>query len=258
MRVTGPVGVTPDEGGTLNWTMDIFGRHRPDRHILERVLEGDPAVPAEVRPVARVLRAAAAPPYPEELRGEEAAVAAFRVAPGPSRPTRRAWSALLSVKALAVLVGAAATAGGVALAASTGVLPDVLVPETTASSPAPTRNEPRKSTPGVREPGVDGVPLPSSTTPEPAPPPSTVHDQCLAILAKDVTSRGQALKTAPYEELVRLAGGVGKVKAYCEALVSPTAGDPGSPGGGKKGEKSRPPEKSGGNDKSGGNGPPRR
>ncbi|GAA1527830.1 hypothetical protein GCM10009678_06950 [Actinomadura kijaniata] len=71
--------------------------------------------------MTRLLAAATAPARPEELAGEEAAVAAFRDARAAA-PGRRGRTRLLTVKA-AVVAAALLAGGGVAWAASTGNLP---------------------------------------------------------------------------------------------------------------------------------------
>ncbi|SNQ47992.1 conserved hypothetical protein [Frankia canadensis] len=103
---------------------------RIGRGDAERMLRGAP-VDAGAGPdhLADLLAAAAAPARDGELDGEEAAVAAFRVAPlAPvTQPRREPMSKLLLAKLLTVKVAATAlgavTLGGVAVAATTGNLP---------------------------------------------------------------------------------------------------------------------------------------
>jgi hypothetical protein len=97
---------------------------------LERLLDGrlDPAfAPAGNGELARLLAAATAPATPEELAGEQAALAEFRAVMLSRPPTlvpRRASmpSKLLTVKAAAAALVAVLSIGGVAVAA-TGLLP---------------------------------------------------------------------------------------------------------------------------------------
>ncbi len=115
-----------------------------DRAECDRLLDDarGPRAAASADPLAGLLRAAAAPPRPRELAGEEAALAAFRaarqVAPGASaaRPRRRRFTA----SAVLWLAGLAATAtAGAALAAvkldRTGEKPPPPVPATVAPVP---------------------------------------------------------------------------------------------------------------------------
>ncbi|MGK5556593.1 hypothetical protein ACSNOI_33780 [Actinomadura kijaniata] len=88
--------------------------------------------------MTRLLAAATAPARPEELTGEEAAVAAFRDARAAA-PGRRGRTRLLTVKA-AVVAAALLAGGGVAWAASTGNLPGQSPsrpPATPTQRPAP-------------------------------------------------------------------------------------------------------------------------
>ena len=205
-----------------------------DGHTLERVVKGDRDVPAEARPLARLLRAAAAPAYPEELRDEHVARAAFRVAranplSGQPRSTRSvaALSRLLSMKVLAVILGTAATAGGVAFAANNGVLPDMLTPGDSATSTSA-----KPSNRGTKPPGGPTSHR-GSTGVDVAP--ATIDRLCVAYLAKEKAERDKALDTVEYQPLVQVAGGANKVTSYCEKLVREQAsrgpGNPGSTGG---------------------------
>ncbi|GIF74995.1 hypothetical protein [Asanoa siamensis] len=91
-----------------------------DDAALDRMLDGGPLPPA--------LAALRAPAHPAELRGEEAAVAAFRAArePGPVATPAAARRARIVGRALAVklaVAGAVLAGGGLAVAAATGTLP---------------------------------------------------------------------------------------------------------------------------------------
>jgi hypothetical protein len=110
--------------GFLESTPPVAGQD-----LLERLLDGrlDPAfAPAGNRELARLLAAATAPATPEELAGEQAALAEFRaVMPHPLTlvPRRASMpSKLLTVKAAAAALVAVLSIGGVA-AAATGLLP---------------------------------------------------------------------------------------------------------------------------------------
>jgi hypothetical protein len=117
-----------------------------------------------------VLRAATAPAHPEELAGEQAAVAAFRDA--QPAPRRSLLARILTVKAM--VIAAAAVSTGVVVAATGGGLP---WPSTPTRPPAesPATPEPA-SVPAVTQPA--GPPSTPSTTltqepPGPETPPST-------------------------------------------------------------------------------------
>jgi len=120
-------------------------------------------------PLSGVLRAATAPAHPEELAGEQAAVAAFRDA--QPAPRRSLLARILTVKA--VVIAAAAVSTGVVVAATGGGLP---WPSTPTPPPAesPATQEPA-SVPAVTQPA--GPPSTSSTStqepPGPETPPST-------------------------------------------------------------------------------------
>ncbi|GIF62400.1 hypothetical protein Ais01nite_04350 [Asanoa ishikariensis] len=84
---------------------------------LERMLEGGPLPPA--------LAALRSPAHPAELRGEEAALAAFRAARASAPPAGRVRARVVG-RALVVKVavaGAVLAGGGLAVAAATGTLP---------------------------------------------------------------------------------------------------------------------------------------
>ncbi|MGW0506998.1 hypothetical protein [Micromonospora sp. NPDC003241] len=53
---------------------------RRDRHVVDRLLDGDPVALRRAGRLAAPLRAARAPARRDELAGEQAAVAAFRAA----------------------------------------------------------------------------------------------------------------------------------------------------------------------------------
>jgi len=125
---------------------------------LERMLDGGPLPPA--------LAALRSPAHPAELRGEDAALAAFRAARAPAPPARR--KARVIGRALVVKVavaGAVLAGGGLAVAAATGTLP--------------TPSSTRPATTDQRAPGRPGgvvherptvVPHPPATTAPPVSP----------------------------------------------------------------------------------------
>lgn len=114
---------------------------RRDQRTAERLLGGAPASPANGSAggsadghdaLRALLSAAAGPPRPGELAGEDAAAAAFRAARARPAARRSLWAAVpryATVKVAVVAATLAAFGGGVAVAASTGHLP--------GQSPAP-------------------------------------------------------------------------------------------------------------------------
>lgn len=132
---------------------------RLDKRTAERLLDGaDGHARLHV-----LLSAAAAPARPEELAGEDAAVAAFRTAPRPARTSRAAiLRRFLTVKVLAVVGGSLILTGGAAYATMNGHLPG----QDSTPSPSPTLHE----RPG---PGEDSIPAGEFSPKPPTSPTST-------------------------------------------------------------------------------------
>lgn len=208
--------------------MSAHRRHRIDREAAERLLGAHErgsyrhpvrGVPARGHDPLADLLAAAAATSPADPVGEEAAVAAFRMAQwsstAPDPPGRRSvLTRLLTVQA-AVVVGAAAT-GGLALAASTGVLPTPLHP----APPAATTVTDRPTTPAR-----------SSTNPGASAAASGLLGLCHAYDAKVGAERGHALETPAFGDLVVAAGGKANVESYCANLFAAEAAARHSPSG---------------------------
>ncbi|SFP10487.1 hypothetical protein SAMN04489713_111337 [Actinomadura madurae] len=133
---------------------------RPDDRTAERLLDGGDG-PAALR---ALLSAAAAPGRPEELGGEDAAVAAFLAAPRPARRHRAAdLRRFLTAKIIAAVGGLILLlSGGVAYA--TGNFPG----QEPAPSPSPTRSE-HKGRGGDSTPATHGS-RPPGTSPAPGEP----------------------------------------------------------------------------------------
>lgn len=139
---------------------DQHGRGELDRRTAERLLDG-------ARDHARLhalLSAASAPARPEELAGEDAALAAFKAAPRPARRSRLdAVRRSLTIKALVLIGGSLILTGGAAAyAAMNGHLPG----RAPAPAPAPAHDEktstdPQHSTPAAplsERPSASGSP----------------------------------------------------------------------------------------------------
>jgi hypothetical protein len=118
-----------------------------DQDTLERLLDGrlDPgSAPPGHDGLARLLAAAAAPAGPEELAGEQLAMATFAAEmrshpPILSPPRTAVVSKVFTMKAAAAALVAVLSIGGIA-AAATGLLPDQASPVAgSARQPSPTR-----------------------------------------------------------------------------------------------------------------------
>ena len=173
--------------------------------------------------LAQVLRAVAGPTQPGELAGRQDALAAFgraRLRPDP-RPRRQsmiktAVVKLLTVKAVAVAALAVGT-GGVALAASTGALPN------------PLGNHPSPAASAGQSDATHG----SAASPHPtgsADPSPSLVGLCKAYNAGVAASQGKALDNPAFRALLTAASGKDNVKAYCTNLLATAAAHPsGSP-----------------------------
>ena len=215
-----------------------------DRRTTERLLDSAAAGrPVGPDPVVRVLRAATRPGQAGELAGEDRAVAAFRSAGLAAAPGRRSLRTSLS-RLLTVRIATPAAAltagvlglGGVALAASTGALPDL--PHVRPATHAPSTNPTRAPAPGTG--GARGH-LSPSASPE-------LVGLCRAWLAAAVANPGKA---AP-GQLVGAAGGAERVRKYCDDLLAaaPPADDQGKATPKPSGAPSADPSKHPGKDPS--------
>jgi hypothetical protein len=220
--------------------MSIQQPRRIDRSTVEHLLGPAPIdIHDRHPPLATLLTAAAAPGRPAELASEQASVAAFRTAQLTPVPPPRTLSAVkiavmkvLTVKAVAVL--AVTTAGGVALAAGTGTLPNPL------ARPAPVTSSGLSAAPPTAEqpPGEDGHSVRPTNSRSPraskrpdastAPSPSLVG-LCHAYSAGNGAKRGKAFDNPAFMALITTAGGRDKVDRFCRALLAaqPPAGSDG-------------------------------
>jgi hypothetical protein len=154
------------------------------------------------------------PPQANELRGEHRAVAAFRAAAAltPDVQARRpsmiktTVAKLLTLKAAAII--AAASIGGVALAATTGTLPNPLSQDPPNPAHGPTAPAADPGNPG------QGSPSPS------------LEGLCNAYLAGAGSEHGKALENPAFQALVTAAGGADSVDSFCATLdVTPPNGN---------------------------------
>ena len=216
---------------------------------------------AEARAVAKVLSAAAAPPWPNELRGYESARRAFENA--GATPVRRSagfqFRRLAGVK-LAAVAGAL-TVTGVAVAAEADVLPSPIqraahhmlggvgVPDpdqardgqTMASSPGSSTGHPgsqgsQSGSHASGDPSDSGalVPgTPSGTADIPGSTESSAASDALALcrtyVAHKADGNGNAnsgLSEKDHKRLATLAGGEDKIDGFCAAMLAAPSGGP--------------------------------
>jgi hypothetical protein len=228
-----------------------FDRNRPiDRDAAERLLDG---VHGDASPVGTVLTAAGAPAQRAELCGEDAAAAMFRVAfaidairshrRGPAN--RRSWTAgLVSARFAGAVLVSMLSMAGVAVAATTGLLPVLphhhhSVPTGRTTDPGVT-NRPT-ATAAVPTPTVSQAPAPTptpngaTTTPIGSPSGSSagsLRGSCHAYAA--AVKNGRSVATDPaMTQLIDAAGGLDRVAVYCQALltVPSAAASPAATGG---------------------------
>jgi hypothetical protein len=159
------------------------------------------------------MASAAVPGSAEEMSGQSAIMAAFeavqlagRGAPQARYRKTRILTKVVSVK-LAIII-MAAIAGGLALAASTGVLPNPLYPA------------PRLSAHPSGHPSPSHSPAPSHPAANPT---ASLAGLCQAYLASDHAERDAHLASPAFRELITAAGGTAHVEGYCVALVGPPA-----------------------------------
>jgi hypothetical protein len=220
---------------------------RIDRRTAEHLLRQGPiGIRDGHPPLAALLTAAAVPGRPDELASEQTVAAAFRTAhlspaPQPRRLSviKTAVLKLLTVKVLAV--AAATTAGGVALAASTGTLPNPMAQPAPAAStglPAPHPTATRSGgehKSGDAEASKDAKDADGSKAPSPS-----LVGLCHAYSAGNKTERGKALDNPAFAALITTAGGKDKVDVFCHALLTVPTPASSSAQAGEKADKDRP------------------
>jgi hypothetical protein len=192
--------------------MSMNRTRRISARTAEDLLNGA-GVDAQYQRLAQVLRAVAGPAQPGELAGRPDALAAFRSARLRPDPLQRRQSMLktavvklLTVKAVAVAALVVGT-GGVALAASTGTLPNPL-----GSHPTPVASAGQSESSH----GPAASPHPTGSA---APSPSLVG-LCNAYTAGVASAQGKALDSPAFRALLVAAGGKDKVDSYCTKLLA--------------------------------------
>ncbi|MEH0844993.1 hypothetical protein V6U81_21655 [Micromonospora sp. CPCC 205711] len=220
--------------------------HRMDQETVERLLVGPVVDPRDGRePLAALLTAVRAAPRPAELRGEHAAMQAFRLAragaplavPVPVPVTARAGrpGVLGRVAGLKIAVAglAVAATGGVALAAATGALPGPLHrPDVRPVAPSV---GPTGGASATSHPSPAGTPSTMDPTRPRASAPSV--GLCRAYRAGAGDNPGRTLDNPVFSDLIRDAGGREKVAGYCDQVT----GEAASPTRPSAPESTRPP-----------------
>jgi hypothetical protein len=187
-------------------------RRRIDRAAAEQLLSGPPVLAQPGGdPLAQLLANAAGPARAEELKGQPAAMAAFRSArPGV---TSSRWAPrvcrMLRMRALTGPVLAAVTVSAIALAAGPGIPLRHPVP-TDSATVAPATKGPTTAMSGP-------LSTPSATPKSPAQ--ESVVGLCQAFAAAGA-DRSRALDTSTFDALINKAGGRDKVDGFCNAVLA--------------------------------------
>ena len=206
-----------------------------DQDLLERLLDGRldaGSAPPGYGGLARLLAAATAPAAPEELCGEQLALAEFtavmRSTPPTLVPRRTAMPRrVFTVKAAAAALVAVLSIGGVA-AAATGLLPDqasLVADKAAATTAAGTAahglgraavanvggTAQARSTDGQG--GRESAVGPDATA-------AARAGLCRAWEAGQGGDHGRRMDSVAFQALVAAAGGVGKVAAYCQDVTA--------------------------------------
>jgi hypothetical protein len=205
-----------------------------DQDILERLLEGrlDPAsAPPGYGRLARLLAAMTAPAAPEELAGEQQAMATLAAVlpstPPTLSPRRTAVPRkALTMKAAAAALVAALSLGGVAAAAS-GLLPDQASPATdqapaTTGADAAAHGLGKAAAASLGESAqagaADGQGRESAVGPDATA--AARAGLCRAWQAGQGGEQGRRMDAVAFQALVAAAGGADEVAAYCEDVTA--------------------------------------
>jgi hypothetical protein len=204
-----------------------------DQDLLERLLDGrlDPAsAPPGYGGLARLLAAATAPAAPEELAGEQLAMATFtaetRSHPPTLSPRRTAVPRkILTIKAAAAALVAALSIGGVAAAAG-GLLPDQASP-VADQAPATTGADAAAHGLGKAAANLGGTANAESTAGQgrasAAGPDATAAARaglCRAWQAGQGADHGQKADAVAFQALADAAGGADNIAAYCQDVAA--------------------------------------
>lgn len=195
-------------------------RHRRyglDPDTADRLLDGGRDGPPRL---SALLAQASGPGHAGELAGEDAAAAVFRSAQAvPVEPRRRIvtarWARWVSVKTAAIALALAA--GGVAVAAGTGVLPSPL-----RIGAAPPIRTPQPA--AVVSASATGRGSGGGSAAGGASPSASLYGLCTAFLAQIGATPEKATQDPTYPELIAAAGDVGNVTSYCHRLLNGPSG----------------------------------
>jgi hypothetical protein len=210
-----------------------------DQDLLDRLLEGgrDPAsAPPGCGGLARVLAAVAAPAPPEELAGEQQAMASFAAVKRSRSPTlspRRIAGRrkVLTMKAAAAALVAVLSIGGVAAAAS-GLLPDQASP---VADQAPATTGADAAAHGLGKAAAadlggsanaglaEGQGRASAAGPDASG--AARVGLCRAWQAGQGADHGRRMDAVAFQALVEAAGGADRVAAYCEDVTAGSSAD---------------------------------
>jgi hypothetical protein len=209
-----------------------------DQDTLERLLDGrlDPgSAPPGYGGLARLLAAATAPAAPDELAGEQVAMATFAAAmrshPPILSPRRTAVARkVFSLKAAAAALVAVLSIGGIA-AAATGLLPDQASPvadkaaATTAADAAGhgLGKAAVANTGGTAQAGATGGQGRESAV-GPDASAAARAGLCRAWQAGQGGDHGRRMDAVAFQALVDAAGGADKVAAYCQDVAAGSSG----------------------------------
>jgi hypothetical protein len=204
---------------------------------LERFLDGQPALaPPGYGGLVRLLAAATAPAAPEELAGEQLAMATFtaemRSQPPALSPRRTAVPRkILTMKAAAAALVAALSIGGVAAAAG-GLLPDQASP-VAAQAPATTGADAAAqglgkaaaaNLGGAADAGsADGQGRASAVGPDASG--AARAGLCRAWQAGQGADHGQKADSVAFQALADAAGGADNIAAYCQDVAAGSSAD---------------------------------
>jgi hypothetical protein len=215
------------------------GPRAADQDLLERLLDGrlDPALaPPGYGGLARLLAAATAPAAPEELAGEQLAMATFtaemRSQPPTLSPRRTAVPRkILTMKAAAAALVAALSIGGVAAAAG-GLLPDQASP---VADQAPATTGADAAAQGLGKAAAadlggaadagsaDGQGRASAVGPDASA--AARAGLCRAWQAGQGADHGQKADSVAFQALVEAAGGADNIAAYCQDVAAGGSAD---------------------------------
>jgi hypothetical protein len=208
-----------------------------DQDLLERFLDGQPALaPPGYGGLVRLLAAATAPAAPEELAGEQLAMATFtaemRSQPPALSPRRTAVPRkILTMKAAAAALGAALSIGGVAAAAG-GLLPDQASP---VAAQAPATTGPHAAAQGLGKAAAanlggaadagsaDGQGRASAVGPDASG--AARAGLCRAWQAGQGADHGQKADSVAFQALADAAGGADNIAAYCQDVAAGSSAD---------------------------------